>query len=119
MNLGRKILVYLILFITLATTAYIAVCYTFNYSKSVRSGVLTKFGEKGYIFKTWEGEMSQGAMSTQLFQFSVLRNETQLIEDLKKYQGKYVKIEYNQKLRTFPWWGDTTYYVISVTPESK
>ena len=119
MNLGRKILVYFILFITLATAGYITVCYTFNYSKSVRSGVLTKFGKKGYLFKTWEGEMSQGAMSTQLFEFSVLDNETQLIKDLKTYQGKYVKIEYNQKLRTFPWWGDTTYYVISVIPEKK
>lgn len=119
MTLIRKILVYSIIAISLIAIVYITVIYSFNYSKSVRSGLLTKFGEKGYVFKTWEGEMSQGAMNSQVFQFSVLEDEKQIIEDLKKYQGKYVKIEYNQKLRTFPWWGDTEYFVVSVIPESK
>lgn len=113
----RKILVYGILAIVLATSAYIAALYYATFSEGIRTGELIKFSHKGYIFKTWEGELSQGLSGSQKFAFSVMDNQPEVIEQMKQNQGKFVKIEYIERYGTFSWWGETNYYVTKVTPE--
>ena len=117
MNVLRKILVYILLFVTLALTSYTLFIYYFTISDGVRSGVLSKFSNKGMVFKTWEGELNEGFGATRFFPFSVQDNEEKVIEDLKKYQGQYVKLEYKERIKTLPWWGDTHYFIVNVTPE--
>ena len=117
MTIVRKILVYGILAIVLAASAYIAVLYYATFSDGIRTGELIKFSHKGYIFKTWEGELSQGLSGSQKFAFSVMDNEPELIEQMKVNQGKFVKIEYIERYGTFSWWGETNYYITKVTPE--
>lgn len=113
----RKILVYGILAIVLAISAYVATLYYATFSDGIRSGELIKFSHKGYVFKTWEGELSQGLSGSQKFAFSVMDNQPEVIEQLKANQGKFVKIEYIERYGTFSWWGDTNYYITKVTPE--
>jgi hypothetical protein len=110
----RKIIIYFVLAIALITTAYFSFVYYASYSDGVRSGELIKFSSKGYVFKTWEGEISQGISGAQIFKFSVLDNNEKVIEDLKNLQGQYVKVNYTERYRTFPWWGDTNYYITEV-----
>jgi hypothetical protein len=117
MNVLRKFLVYFILAITLCVISYMLVIYNFSVSNGVRSGVLSKFSNKGIIFKTWEGELNEGFGATKFFPFSVQDNEEAVIADLKKYQGQYVKLEYKERLKTLPWWGDTHYFIVKVSPE--
>mgnify|MGYP006784434439 CR=1 FL=1 len=117
MSIIRKILVYGILAIVLATSAYIAALYYATFSDGIRTGELIKFSHKGYIFKTWEGELSQGLSSSQKFAFSVMDNEPEVIEQLKNNQGKFVRIEYIERYGTFSWWGDSNYYISKVSPE--
>lgn len=117
MNTARKILVYFILTVTIALTGYITFIYYFTLSDGVRSGVLSKFSNKGIIFKTWEGELNEGFGATRFFPFSVEDSKGKVIEDLKKYQGQYVKLEYKERIKTLPWWGETNYYITNVTPE--
>jgi hypothetical protein len=117
MTVIRKILVYGILAIALAVSAYIAVLYYATFSEGIRTGELIKFSHKGYIFKTWEGELSQGLSGSQKFAFSVMDNEPEVIEQMKQNQGKFVKIEYIERYGTFSWWGETNYYITKVTPE--
>lgn len=117
MTIMRKILVYGILAIVLATSAYIAALYYATFSEGIRTGELIKFSHKGYVFKTWEGELSQGLSGSQKFAFSVMDNEPELIEQMKQNQGKFVKIEYIERYGTFSWWGETNYYITKVTPE--
>ncbi len=117
MNTARKIIIYILLFITLSITFYTLFIYYFNVSEGVRSGILSKFSHKGILIKTWEGELNEGFGATRFFPFSVEDKQEQVIEDLKKYQGQYVKLEYNERLKTLPWWGDTHYFIIKVTPE--
>ncbi len=117
MTIMRKILVYGILAIVLATSAYIAALYYATFSEGIRTGELIKFSHKGYIFKTWEGELSQGLSGSQKFAFSVMDNQPEVIEQMKQNQGKFVKIEYIERYGTFSWWGETNYYVTKVTPE--
>lgn len=117
MTIIRKILVYGILAIVLAISAYIAALYYATFSDGIRTGELIKFSHKGYIFKTWEGELSQGLSGSQKFAFSVMDNQPEVIEQLKTNQGKFVKVEYVERYGTFSWWGDTNYYITKVTPE--
>ena len=117
MTIIRKILVYGILAIVLAASAYIAALYYATFSDGTRSGELIKFSHKGYIFKTWEGELSQGLSGSQKFAFSVMDNQPEVIEQMKLNQGKFVKIEYIERYGTFSWWGETNYYITKVTPE--
>ena len=117
MTIIRKILVYGILAIVLATSAYIAALYYATFSDGTRSGELIKFSHKGYFFKTWEGELSQGLSGSQKFAFSVMDNQPEVIEQMKQNQGKFVKIEYIERYGTFSWWGETNYYITKVTPE--
>ncbi len=113
----RKIILFLILGITLISTGYFCFIYFYSYSEGFRSGELIKFSSKGYIFKTWEGEISQGMTGNKIFTFSVLDNQVKVIQGLKDLQGQYVKVTYEEKIKTFPWWGDTKYFIKEVVKE--
>jgi len=113
----RKIIFIFIITVILGITGYFTVLYYASYSKGDRTGELVKFSSKGYLFKTWEGEISKGTSGLRIFQFSVLDSDTEVIKHLKEYQGQYVKITYRERYRTFPWWGDTRYFVTAVQKE--
>ena len=111
-----------IITIIIATTATIAIMwYIFlsfaTYSDGYRSGELIKFSSKGYLFKTWEGEVAQGMSGAQIFRFSVMESKKEVINKLNEYQGKYVKVRYEEKYGTFFFWGDTTYFITDVSLE--
>jgi uncharacterized protein YxeA len=113
----RKILFFFILAVVLGITAYFTFLYNASYSEGDRTGELVKFSSKGYVFKTWEGEISKGSSGLRIFSFSVLDSDTEVIQRLKEYQGHYVKITYKERYRTFPWWGDSHYFVTAVEKE--
>ncbi|MDT0690239.1 6-phosphogluconate dehydrogenase [Salegentibacter sp. F188] len=94
--------------------AYFAFVYFVPYSEGTRSGELIKFSKKGVISKTWEGEISQGISGAQIFQFSVLDNDPEVIEQLQENEGNYVKVTYIERYTTFFFWGDTKYYITEV-----
>ncbi len=110
----RKFILYFILALAVMVTAYFSFVYYASYSEGVRSGQLIKFSHKGVIFKTWEGEISQGISGSQIFSFSVLDKDEKLIADLKNLEGQYVKLTYKERYRTFSWWGDSKYFVTEV-----
>lgn len=104
------------LFVLLA--AYYAFIYFVPYSEGVRSGELIKISHKGVVIKTWEGEISQGISGAQIFAFSVLDKDKDVIEKLKQYQGRYVKVSYTERFATFVWLGDTKYFITDVEQEN-
>ncbi|MFS4468073.1 6-phosphogluconate dehydrogenase [Maribacter sp. 2210JD10-5] len=97
--------------------AYYAFVYFVPYSEGVRSGELIKISNKGVLVKTWEGEISQGISGAQIFSFSVLDKDKEVIEKLKEYQGQYVKVNYTERFATFFWLGDTKYFITEVHAE--
>jgi len=113
----RKIIVYSTLSIALIATLYFAIIYNATYSDGERSGELIKFSRKGVVFKTYEGEISQGISGAKMFNFSVLDNDANVIEQLKLLQGQYVKVTYIERYGTFPWWGDSQYFVTKAVKE--
>lgn len=113
----RKILFILISVILLGIAGYFAFVYYVPFSEGYRSGELIKFSRKGVLAKTWEGEISQGISGAQIFEFSVEDNVKDVIEKLKDFQGKYVKVTYKERYSTFFWLGDTKYFIIEVEQE--
>jgi hypothetical protein len=114
----RKILGIITGVIILSIVCYFTFLYYATYSEGVRSGQLIKFSHKGVAFKTWEGELSQGLSGAQIFTFSVLDKDTKVVSDLKELEGQYVKLSYVERYKTFPWWGDTKYFIIEVKKET-
>ncbi|MEQ9366661.1 MAG: hypothetical protein RIF32_20645, partial [Leptospirales bacterium] len=76
--------------------------YTANYSEGSRSGRLIKISKKGVMFKTWEGQLDVGGISsggptgeiTSLWEFTVPADETGVLEQLDRNSGRKVKIYY-------------------------
>jgi uncharacterized protein YxeA len=114
----KKIIGIIIGLLALTITLYFTFLYYASFSDGTRSGELIKFSHKGMLMKTYEGELSQGISGAQIFAFSVMDSDTKVIEDLKNFQGGYVKVNYVERYRTFPWWGDTKYFITEVKKEN-
>ncbi|MEH6514241.1 MAG: 6-phosphogluconate dehydrogenase [Maribacter arcticus] len=113
----KKFISLLLLGFLLIGGIYYAFIYFVSFSEGVRSGELIKLTHKGVIAKTWEGEISQGISGAQIFSFSVLDKDKDVIEKLKEYQGQYVKVNYTERYATFFWLGDTKYFITAVEAE--
>ena len=92
--------------------------YFSSYSSGDRAGVVIKLSQKGYLFKTWEGEMNLNDQGNTIekFEFSVEDDQTKVIEDLKDaaLTGERIRISYIERYRTFAWRGDTKYFITEV-----
>jgi len=110
----KKFLLKFLGIVLLIVAAYFLFIYFVSYSEGIRAGELIKFSNKGVIVKTWEGKISQGVSDELSFIFSVEGNETKVIEDLQRLQGKYVKLYYFERYKTFFWLGDTKYFITKV-----
>ncbi|MFZ9003830.1 MAG: 6-phosphogluconate dehydrogenase, partial [Robiginitalea sp.] len=56
----------------------------------------------------------QGISGAQIFPFSVLDRDQEVIEALQEAEGKYVKLNYEERYATFYWWGETKYFITNV-----
>jgi|SRR5436190_11388870 len=116
----RKFLFISLLVIASALTIYYLIC-GMTYSEGTRSGILTKVSRKGFIFKTYEGEMNIGGlnqgdgtiMPATIFKFSIL--DRSVYDKLEQVQGSKVVVHYRQVIKNFFWQGETDYFVQQVT----
>lgn len=84
----RSIIFKISLIVFVVIVAYFSFIYFVPYSKGYRAGELIKISKRGVVFKTIEGELSQGLSGAQIFKFSVEKNKSGVIEKLKNLQGK-------------------------------
>lgn len=101
-----------VLLIALWTT----IALNWAYSRGDRAGYVQKFSQKGWLCKTWEGEIAMVNMPGQAqekFAFSVRDNR--VAADITRMMGNRVSIHYEQHpgipLKCF---GDTEYFVTDV-----
>jgi hypothetical protein len=86
---------------------------TYNYSDGERAGYIQKLSRKGWVCKTWEGELSMinypGA-APEIFHFSV--RDAKMAKDIEAVVGKRVALRYEQHInvptRCF---GETEYFI--------
>ena len=97
---------------------YVYVAINWSYSSGERAGFLQKVSHKGWICKTWEGELSLVAMpgsAPEKFLFTV-RDEA-VAQKVSAAAGKRVTLNYEQhKGLPSSCFGDTEYFVIDVKP---
>lgn len=77
--------------------AYTWFTLTWSYSDGERAGYLQKFSRKGWLCKTWEGEILLSSMPGAIperFEFSV--RDDKIANDLKSAIGKRVVLTYAQ-----------------------
>lgn len=96
--------------------AYAWITLTFSYSEGERAGFLQKFSKRGWICKTWEGEILLTSMPGAIpdkFQFSVRDNA--IAQQLMAATGKRVVLSYSQhKGVPTECFGETEYYIDKV-----
>ena len=114
----KKVIFGVIVLIVLGVTLTFSGFYFMTYSNGSRTGELIKFSNKGFVFKTWEGELSQGISGSNIFAFSVEDRDQEVVQKLTELQGRYVRVQYKERYKTFPWWGDTKYFITEVTEEN-
>lgn len=87
-----------------------------SYSSGDRSGYVQKLSKKGWVCKTWEGEMAMVSMpgtAPEIFHFSV-RNDA-VADKLNQTLGKRVAIHYEQhKGVPTNCFGETEYFITDV-----
>jgi hypothetical protein len=119
MTKSSRIVLYFIALV--AATLLVFVAYTWamlhiSYSDGERAGYLQKFSTRGWICKTWEGEILLTSMPGAIpekFEFSV-RDEA-VAKQLTDATGKRVILSYSQH-RGVPTqcFGETEYYITKV-----
>ena len=119
--LKRRILVWLtvaLAIMILLPSAYIWVVMHWSYSSGERAGYIQKFSKKGWLCKTWEGEISMVVLpgsTSEKFAFTV--SDEAVAEKINRTIGKRVALGYEQH-RGLPssCLGETEYFVTEVKP---
>lgn len=117
----RWIFLAILLLIVLPVLAFGAWVWTtlhFSYSMGERSGYVQKISNKGWLCKTWEGELvmaTQPGVPPQVFNFSV--RDAAVAQQLLKASGQRVTLTYEQH-RGVPTtcFGETEYYITRLQP---
>ena len=102
-----------------------SLCYvTFGYySEGKRGGYVTRLSKRGYLFKTYEGELrmgglfeGDGTMNSSQWVFSVSGKDKDAISKLEEAikNGHRVSLTYKEKIFQLPWNGDTKFFVTEV-----
>jgi hypothetical protein len=87
-----------------------------SYSKGERAGYVQKFSKKGWVCKTWEGELAMinipGTL-TEKFNFTV--HDEVLAQKINESMGKRVALVYEEHVGVpSSCFGDTEHYVTNI-----
>ncbi|BDW12242.1 6-phosphogluconate dehydrogenase [Polynucleobacter sp. SHI8] len=108
--LSRFILFLFILIILFVLYTWLTLSY--SYSNGSRAGFLQKFSKRGWVCKTWEGELVTGSMLGNQEKFSFSVRDEDLAKMVSSNIGKRVEIEYDQHVGVpTNCFAETEYYV--------
>lgn len=115
----RRVILSLVgLFVTIAVVfaLYVIAALNWSYSTGERAGFLQKISDKGWICKTWEGELSLVALpgaAPEKFLFTV--RDAEVAKQVNAAVGKRVALTYEQhKGLPTSCFGETDYFVVGV-----
>ena len=101
----------------LLVTLYIGSIFAFSYSEGERAGILQKFSRKGWVCKTYEGELAMSivpGVTPTIWAFSV--RDERVVPRLNAALGRRVTLHYREhKGVPTDCFGQTDYFVDSVT----
>ena len=101
-----------------AFTLWTAISLNYSYSSGLRAGILQKISKRGWLCKTWEGELQMTALpgaAPEKFLFTV-RSDS-VAAELNRVAGQHVVLDYKQHVGVpGSCFGDTQYYITGVSP---
>ncbi len=116
MNRFVKWLLSLIVIGLVGISVYTWAMLNWSYGSGERAGYVQKFSNRGYVCKTWEGELAMvsmpGTMSEKFF-FTV--REDAVAQKINANLGKKVALTYQQHIGlSTTCFGDTEYFVSDI-----
>jgi hypothetical protein len=113
----KKILLALLL-LSLLAVGYFYVALNWSYSTGERAGWIQKLSKKGWVCKTWEGELAlvsmPGSATVEKFQFTAL--DDAIAAELTAVMGQRVTLHYEEKVGLpTSCFGETRHFVTKVT----
>jgi hypothetical protein len=97
-------------------TLYTLITVNFSYSKGERVGFVQKLSRRGWVCKTWEGDLAMVNMAgqqAQMFSFTVPKDD--VAKEIESHAGHRVVLEYEEhKGIPSSCFGDTQYFVVGV-----
>jgi hypothetical protein len=106
-----------LLVIAVLVAGYFWSALSWSYASGERAGWVQKLSRKGWICKTWEGEMAMVSMpgsSTEKFAFTVWDKST--VKEINKLMGRRVNLHYEQRVGLpTSCFGETRYYITRIT----
>ena len=113
---GLRILLFLVVLPLLLVVAWTAITLNYTYSTGDRAGYVQKFSKKGWLCKTWEGEIAMVTMPgtmPQIFPFTV--RDDSVAKEIEALLGRRVSLTYEEHPGIpFRCFGETKYFVNSV-----
>jgi hypothetical protein len=113
--LARRLIIALLVIAALVAL-YFWAALSWSYSSGERAGWVQKLSNKGWVCKTWEGELALVSLpgsTPEKFNFTV-RDEA-VAEQITKVMGKRVSLHYEQKVGLpTECFGETRYYITKV-----
>jgi hypothetical protein len=114
-----KFLVVIVLCGLVLFAGYTAIVLNWSYSDGERAGIVQKFSRKGWVFKTWEGELAMTTVpgvAPRIWEFTV--RDEDVVEKIRAGLGRPVVLHYTEH-RGVPSriFGETPYYVDGVREE--
>lgn len=110
-----RLIAFLVLLVALAA-GYLWLVLSWSYSDGERAGYVQKFSRKGWVCKTWEGELAMVTMPgtlTEKFEFTV--RDERIAEQINRSMGQRVSLGYDQHVGIpTSCFGETAYFVRSV-----
>lgn len=112
----KRLVLPLLLLIALVA-AYFAVVLNWSYSSGDRAGWVQKISHKGWICKTWEGELAQVSLPGAPFEkFLFTVTDDAVAHQINQVLGKRVALHYEERVGLpTSCFGDTRYYITAVT----
>jgi hypothetical protein len=112
----KRTVLLVVLVLLAACALYVGFEMNWSYSNGERAGWIQKFSHKGWLCKTWEGEMAMVTMPgtvPEKFDFTVW-NES-VVAQINSSMGQRVSLTYEQK-KGLPTscFGETEYWVTAV-----
>ncbi len=83
--------------LALLAAGYVAFALHWSYSDGDRAGIVQKFSRKGWVFKTWEGELAMSivpGVTPTIWNFSV--RDPKVAEEITASLGKRVALHYTE-----------------------
>ena len=121
MTTGAKVATSLSVIAVVGLAIFIFIKFFFVYSEGINEGDINYFQKEGFIFKTYEGKMSQTGYNSKNSSATIQSNEfkcsvddPRIAQQIEESSNRQIKLHWKRYLGTLPWRGNSEFVVDSI-----